>query len=849
MPTDRIPGRRRWFGAALAVVFFLAGCGPETPPAESPLTMTGTWTGPLPIGTTDRPFTFRLHERDDGRLMGYVLGGTTFRTVVDGRRSGREVTLTVELADPGLTRTFTVAGTLTAGGNRLDATADEGGGGEPVTWTRHRGPGPLTEHHLLFAAPAAAPGGEPRHITELSVVRDGRGDLLSGGFVGRADCGLFACGGGVTAFDTTGPRLTIDFEAAGGGCVTTGDLTASHDPGDGLYHGSYRLTDCTGGSRSGALLGARIGRTEAGHVGSMLDSLGRLADDIEAGIAFSAPYTPFSPAYEHDGLDLAGKLAELNAEVAARADREVTFHRFRRAVTATGPRVFPDFVEPPRIDFDDRRSGVPPGGAREVYRDAATNSGDDDLRWFAEEGGEWVLIGNGVKIDWPFRDYDYTDDHLVIHTPGGDVYMSVGPWGAHVGPHTGHLEGNAKADWIGQYAWRRDQLTELENTSGGAEGVCEKGDLCGIRESELLDRAVTFAAPDDDFRITEVRLNRTHSPNPYYNTDEQWRVEGRLGSFQFSFDHIRKVAPDLRDAMVAAGYPDPWEVEDPDRGNLLPAGETIRLAEDDGVALPQIAGQPVPGYPGWYTGQWGIPDSPFQQMEIFTYDRAADRAESFYTWLPPATQDRLQAILNTAASAPVTFRYEQPWTSDWLWRSEMRLSNQRWSDRGAYDSIHAALGGWWESTGDPGCDPEANVHCDRLFSIWPISSGVALYDPGLYEYREVAYLVAIREVDAGGGRDVRYGEVVAPLLPETPADAADTIVLRWREGQGFPDTGRYQAIAYRADPDARKLRIAWGPFAPTAADAAALAPPVPTDAAICDGVTLTCHDHVRNPNL
>lgn len=845
MPTDRIPGRRRWFGAALAVVFFLAGCGPETPPAESPLTMTGTWTGPLPIGTTDRPFTFRLHERDDGRLMGYVLGGTAFRTIVDGRRTDRDVTLTVELADPGLTRTFTVAGTLTAGGNRLDATADEGGGGEPVTWTRHRGPGPLTEHHLLFAAPAAAPGGEPRHITELSVVRDGRGDLLSGGFVGRADCGLFACGGGVNAFDTTGPRLAIGFEAAGGGCVTTGDLTASHDPGDGLYHGSYRLTDCTGSNRSGALLGARIGRTEAAHVGSMLGSLGRLADDLEAGVAFSAPYAPFSPDYVHNGLDLGGKLAELNAEVAARGDREVTFHRFRRAVTATGPRTFPDFVEPPHIDFDDRRSGVPAGGTREVYRDTATDAGDDGLRYFAAEGGEWVLIGNGIKLGFPFRDYDYADDHLVIHTPGGDVYMSLGPWGAHVGPHTGHLEGNAKADWFGQYAWTLDQLTELENDSGGIPGVCEDGDLCGIRESELLDRAVTYAAPDDDFEITGVTLERVDPSGNYYPHGEHWRVEGRLANFRFSFLHLRGIAADVRDAMVAAGYTDPDGVHSAS-GNLI-TGDPVVLAEDDGIAHPQIAADAAAGHPGWYTGKWGTPETPFQQMEIFTSNRATDREESFYTWLPGPTQDRLQAMLNTAASSPLTFRYDQNFLSDWLWRSEMRLSNQSWTERDRYDSIHAALGGWWESTGDPDCDPEASIRCDRLFSIWPVSRDVEPYRPELYEHEErTGYLVALREV-AGGGRDVRYGEVVDPLLPEEPADAADTIVIRWRQGAGFDSDGRYQAIAYRADPDARKLRIAWGPFAPTAADA--LAPPVPTDAAICDGVTLTCHDHVRNPGL
>ena len=120
--------------------------------------------------------------------------------------------------------------------------------------------------------------------------------------------------------------------------------------------------------------------------------------------------------------------------------------------------------------------------------------------------------------------------------------MSIGPWGAHVAPHTGHLKGNAKADWVGLYARRLDQLSEL---TGDGDGVCEAGEVCGISQADLEARTLDFVAPADDFMIDSVRLERLHAAGEYFGGVEHWRVGGHVGSYSYDFAHLREISADF----------------------------------------------------------------------------------------------------------------------------------------------------------------------------------------------------------------------------------------------------------------------------------------------------------------
>lgn len=435
--------------------------------------------------------------------------------------------------------------------------------------------------------------------------------------------------------------------------------------------------------------------------------------------------------------------------------------------------------------------------------------------------------GTSIEHDLPFADYTLNGDHVDVHTAAGDIHVSIGPWGAHVGPHTGHLEGNPKADWLGQYAWELADLAELD---GDSDGVCEGGETCGIHRDELEARAVDYVAPVDGLEVIMVRLENVHPPDTYYGTQEQWRVRAKVGRYTYSFIHLRGIADDLRTKMIDAGYVDPETVAS-ESGNLI-TGAPVPLDRGDAIAQPQIIAEQLPApHDDHYTGKWDIAESPHQQMEFFT---SRDTSESFYTWLPDDLEADLAAVLEAEGNSPTAFRYNQPFLTRWRWAAEMKLSNAPRMDRDDYSDIFSALGGWWESTGGP-CPGSGDPMCDELFAIYPIQQDTDFHDPALYDEPGVAWLANWTRA----GEPTRYGQVVEPGEPDP---VAGTMVIRW-ETFGGTFIG-YQGIGYRLDSAGRTLRILWGQTASMPEHALPIA--IPDNDDTCNGSSLTCHDHEWN---
>ncbi len=324
----------------------------------------------------------------------------------------------------------------------------------------------------------------------------------------------------------------------------------------------------------------------------------------------------------------------------------------------------------------------------------------------------------------------------------------------------------------------------------------------------------------------------------YYQSSEQWRVEGQVGQYFYTFQHLRRISAGLRDAMLAAGYVDPWTIHA--ASDDLITGSPIALGRSQTLGQPQIQAIPVPGHPRYFVRNIGgsVAEPPHQQMEFSVMNGAELRDESYYEWLPGDLRDRLAALLENEGLNPDSFRY-RPYASRLLplWRAEMALSNQKWSDSGDYSSLFGALGSWTENPGD-GCS--SSVLCDGAFSIFPISKDTVFYDPALYEMPSVNYLVTRSQADGSvdGFRLTHYGEVIAPA---TPDPVAGSMIFAWTDAAGV--AAGYQSASYRLDSAASRLRIAWGPAAATADGAAATIPPVPTNGDACDGELLTCHSH------
>lgn len=129
----------------------------------------GVWIGSLDFGGSSRAFAFQLEERHDNRLVGYVLGGTGSRTIVDGARRGADVTFALELRDPVRTTMLTIAGRLH--GDTLTGTADEGAVIQPVLLRRTSQV--LDERRFLSPRPTPPVNSSPSFSLPSSSMRAG----------------------------------------------------------------------------------------------------------------------------------------------------------------------------------------------------------------------------------------------------------------------------------------------------------------------------------------------------------------------------------------------------------------------------------------------------------------------------------------------------------------------------------------------------------------------------------------------------------------------------------------------------------------------------------------------------
>jgi len=346
----------------------------------------GTWVGPLPLGGGfSRMFTFVLHARASGEVLGYVAGGTAFRTITSGRLDGGMLELDLSLVDAHMSRTIHISGFV--GDGVIDArTPDD-------AFTLSLVAAPLTESRYRIRArgPRPVPGD-----LELAIVTNGAGELVSGGFVDSVSCDIAACGAGVTMLEVRpvheGPTTYVVGFEAGGGCnngtlTFTGVLSPVW-----LYEGMVDEIRCDG-TVVATPIGVRIStRSRTDHALAVLRSLGAIADALEAGAPLPDGL-PVSDAYLHDGTTRDGLVAAMTAQLASAGEMRVEMGSFHSLVTEHPTDVDPMLAAPFQIQFRDRRTA----GPGRVLQDTTTDV-DASLRFFGLEGASWLVIGNGRAL-------------------------------------------------------------------------------------------------------------------------------------------------------------------------------------------------------------------------------------------------------------------------------------------------------------------------------------------------------------------------------------------------------------------------------------------------------------------
>lgn len=437
----------------------------------------------------------------------------------------------------------------------------------------------------------------------------------------------------------------------------------------------------------------------------------------------------------------------------------------------------------------------------------------------------------------PFQ-YEVEDDHLALTTDGGPLALMIGPWGAHAQPHTGHPEGNVKSDWFA--LWTPDrvapELVEVAwDTGVVTAGGCHAGARCGVSVAAIDARIPWYRFPDDASRVLRVELLAVHGSDPYDGL--AWEVEVELCPYRYVFGHVGEIAPELADAVVAAGGIDPRL--DPPIGVNLIEGHPVSASAGLRLARPQIRTGVIAENPLYRTGIDSVPDVPWAQIEwtaINTAESSDGYARSEYSYMDPSLVASLRSILDAQASSPDSFRYAA--VPRWLWTAEHVLEATPPFLRQESSGVTSGIGGWFQRPEDEQCDPRPydTAACAESFSLFPIHTDGTYYDVGSYHSAEVRYLVYRGRAPGDSSNFVAFGEVISPAVPDP---TSGVLRIKWRHAYA----NEYQAVAYRFDPATGRTRFRYGPLLDAASvilPSTIAAPPVPELSDACTNDTLIC---------
>src|SRR5712692_2248274 len=112
---------------------FLSLCGAVSGHAD----VTGTWRATVSESGSSRTVMLQLHQRADGKVLGYIPGGTAHSVVTGGSVSGRSIHLELELKDPQATRISALDGSVTR--NAIHGTVDDASGPRSILLRRTAG--------------------------------------------------------------------------------------------------------------------------------------------------------------------------------------------------------------------------------------------------------------------------------------------------------------------------------------------------------------------------------------------------------------------------------------------------------------------------------------------------------------------------------------------------------------------------------------------------------------------------------------------------------------------------------------------------------------------------------------
>ena len=437
-----------------------------------------------------------------------------------------------------------------------------------------------------------------------------------------------------------------------------------------------------------------------------------------------------------------------------------------------------------------------------------------------------------LALNWPFS-YTATSDGLIaVHTDGGDVYASIGPWGSHFWPNSGHAYGDPKSD---SAVFFTRTLSELTDVNGDP---CTDGGACVIAEQVMVSKIPTYIAPAACI-VTAVDQDRTATQPRYYPTNLQYSIRMQAGNYNIILGHIGKIAPGLRDKVLAATCARgtcvdvaTWQ----EFGTGTADNLMIAVAAGEALAQPNVAALPS-SRSGYYMGSGQANWPPWAQVEFFVSDNTGTLC--YFDTMDTGAKASLQNAIDHDMVSADSVRFRAPGAQDrkWEWAAEARACNAHSVSPMDPVSLHANLGGWWQV-------PLPGGTAAEVLAFATIAKDTATYDPNLYSNPVPDSLVL--RTKAQGATTLYH--VVVPGLPaidtnrlsgELLEETNGALLVHWRDVRTMAGTfDWYQRGAFAFG--GAGLMARWGEPAATADQA-----PVPVLSAsdTCDTAGIDCYDH------
>jgi hypothetical protein len=807
----------------------------------APADVSGTWVGALELAG-ERPLALELRQRADGSLLGYLLGTSSYRTMVTGSYAAGELQLELELANREGARELFLAGPVSGDTVVVAVTGDVA----PHAAVLHRVSQELHERRFMVVAPELFNA----HL-ELGVLLDEAGLLVAGGWVGT--CELWGCEGWLAGFEEAAGVMTLELDDESG-CAAGSTALLTFDADFGAYLGSFTFHQC-GGTQSGSLLAARATGTRTSEAAEILAGLAGIADQLAAREPFTAPHPAFAPDYQHNGVTLAALFGAINDEIAAHAAITQDFVGIRTISTADPGEAFPMLRQHRGVELDEVRTG---DGTtlRDSRGDRYYQLQGNAFRVWEPDPGGWRVAGNRQpELDLPF-DYEVIPGSRELRAPTATdpVWITVGGYGAHVSPLTGHPAGDAKANLMGFLPKDDSEMVELV---GNGDGIRQEGEIWGywggVDGERIRDRNVPYRARHAG-RMERIELLQTTTVVPYFDDVPHWEVRLRHDNgLEMDIGHLGSFPAPFAARVLAATGCNPNDLATcpgvGDGDDLLDGLPPLEIAPGEAFALPQILADELPPSadypPGHYVGGGGNADYPWAQIEYTAWTLLPRSTGSVcaFRLLTPERQAAVAAVMHLDMIHPESRRYVERFAArEWGWRGESALCNAETIEHVDFRNLDTQLGGWYQRD-------EPGTTADEVFAIFPIATDSAVYDPALYHSPDVSQL-ALRIRAHGVGPfswTMPDASIVSPFYPlaEVLERTESALLLKWRDiGYTPADLPVYQRAAFLLDENG--LKIAWGAFANTPG-AAVL--PVLTGPEPCDDLVVLCYDHTIKPGF